>query len=104
MHIGPHHSIEYRGLTIEVWRTDDPLESSADDPEAEGPFEIGEFYCAVVEWNLETGASIPSADRAYAFALGAIEAVEAGSKTCSALTIGGVEPVQYDAAVPCFRR
>jgi hypothetical protein len=49
--------VEYRNLTLCVWRTDDPMEPPEDNEDAEGPFETGDWYFAVKDWNLQGNTS-----------------------------------------------
>jgi hypothetical protein len=69
----------YRGLTARVWRTDDPMEPPEDDPEAEGPFETGDWYFAIEEWRLQSDTSKATFGLALRAAESAIDtALESG--------------------------
>ncbi|MGF7211605.1 GTPase [Skermanella aerolata] len=100
MIIETNETFDYRGLTVIVWRTDDPMEAPSDDLEAEGPFETGDFYCAVVEWGLQTGATLTTAAKAGKFVTTAIDAVmEVGMSKETALRIGDIDPIVYEPEV-----
>jgi hypothetical protein len=79
------------------------VEPLSDDPKAEGPFETGDFYCAVVEWGLQTGATLTTVAKAEKFVTTAIDAVidvEMSKET--ALRIGDIDPIVYEPEVLSF--
>jgi hypothetical protein len=81
------------------------VEPLSDDPKAEGPFETGDFYCAVVEWGLQTGATLTTLAKAEKFVTTAIDAVidvEMSKET--ALRIGDIDPIVYEPEVLSFFR
>lgn len=55
---------DHRDCHILIWRTDDPMEPPEDEPEAEGPFDVGDWYFAIKEWGLQCGASLSTLDQA----------------------------------------
>ncbi|MFP3637443.1 hypothetical protein [Paraburkholderia sp. SIMBA_054] len=55
---GERKQFEYRELTVSIWRSDDPMERPEGDPEATGPFEIGDWYFSVEEWRVQCACSI----------------------------------------------
>lgn len=89
---------EYRGLSVCLFRTDDPMEPPADDPGAEGPFSVGDFYVGIAEWGLASGASLPDAATARRFAERAVDAVfDRAVPPREAMATGGSGPLGVDA-------
>ncbi len=60
--------------------------------------EVGDFHAGVVEWGMETGASLPTEAMALEFARAAADAgIDAGKAPTEALALPGAEPVALSA-------
>ena len=89
--------VGYRGHTLVVTRRDDPMEPPGDDPDAEGPFTLGDHYVGVTDWNLQTAASLSSAHHAVLVGFRAIDAVaDHGYPIEETLSLSGMVPQPID--------